>query len=626
MGDIEKQMATDELKYRKLTNDICSAADGSAITQNPTKMKGFMESFKPVPVSELNFTEKQAIVPDEKLQANGETCVKKNAGDIEINNAREKERTSLKNKWLESLEKRNKGKFGVSDTVNYASRKITATAEGSIILNKPLDKANNINSKEFEDLDISSKVETLKDFKDIKNDNIQNNSKPNEQKSDFKRSKQVIEDAASSNSNLPSASDTHEGRLSLRRGKMIPCPLCGAEYAIASNLQKHIDKDHSEGEEKSNKRKSRDKSEPVKKKKKLVNDEEEDLDNREQGLPSKETETKKSDNILESSRTSMMEVDLDNPVLPGDKDENSKLTEYEIFQKLQLKEPSKSGKKKVECKECGLFLPTNTIKRHLQKHEKNTLKAQNVEDTSITEKEEKEKKVPCTDCDKSFPANSIKKHMAKHKREKKVHNEESKDSNDLDRSGHEDFADERIPCTQCGKMLPKNAMKRHLMKHETISHESDTEKISTEKSEDDISQDTGEDEKQKVSRKKVTCVECGLQCASNVIKRHLEKHAKIKALDKSVTPNEIYAPIEITPTKEYWEYEKEKNGPKSTDGNENNEDKETGQNTQNSTNPSEYRERGDLQQRKSKDEKRERSRSRKGSVDKDPVHKAVKEL
>merc|ERR1711915_1029579 len=247
-------------------------------------------------------------------------------------------------------------------------------------------------------------------------------------------------------------------------------------------------------------------------------------------------------------------------------------------------------------------------------------------DTSITEKEEKEKKVPCTDCDKSFPANSIKKHMAKHKREKKVHNEESKDSNDLDRSGHEDFADERIPCTQCGKMLPKNAMKRHLMKHETISHESDTEKISTEKSEDDISQDTGEDEKQKVSRKKVTCVECGLQCASNVIKRHLEKHAKIKALDKSVTPNEIYAPIEITPTKEYWEYEKEKNGPKSTDGNENNEDKETGQNTQNSTNPSEYRERGDLQQRKSKDEKRERSRSRKGSVDKDPVHKAVKEL
>merc|ERR1711915_45024 len=128
------------------------------------------------------------------------------------------------------------------------------------------------------------------------------------------------------------------------------------------------------------------------------------------------------------------------------------------------------------------------------------------------------------------------------------------------------------------------------MKHETISHESDTEKISTEKSENDISQDTGEDKKQKVSRKKVTCVECGLQCAPNVIKRHLEKHAKIKALDKSVSSNEIYAPIEITPKKEYWEYEKEKNGPKSTDGNENNEDKETGQNTQNSTNPSEYRE------------------------------------
>ena len=37
----------------------------------------------------------------------------------------------------------------------------------------------------------------------------------------------------------------HDGRPSLRKGnKMIPCPICGAEYAIADNLQKHIDKDH----------------------------------------------------------------------------------------------------------------------------------------------------------------------------------------------------------------------------------------------------------------------------------------------------------------------------------------------------------------------------------------------
>ena len=26
--------------------------------------------------------------------------------------------------------------------------------------------------------------------------------------------------------------------------------------------------------------------------------------------------------------------------------------------------------------------------------------------------------------------------------------------------------DDRIPCVECGKMLPKNAMKRHMMKHE----------------------------------------------------------------------------------------------------------------------------------------------------------------
>ena len=26
--------------------------------------------------------------------------------------------------------------------------------------------------------------------------------------------------------------------------------------------------------------------------------------------------------------------------------------------------------------------------------------------------------------------------------------------------------DDRIPCAECGKMLPKNAMKRHMMKHE----------------------------------------------------------------------------------------------------------------------------------------------------------------
>merc|ERR1712037_384140 len=37
-----------------------------------------------------------------------------------------------------------------------------------------------------------------------------------------------------------------DAKPSLRRGKMIPCPLCGVEYALASNLEKHIDRDHRE--------------------------------------------------------------------------------------------------------------------------------------------------------------------------------------------------------------------------------------------------------------------------------------------------------------------------------------------------------------------------------------------
>ena len=63
-----------------------------------------------------------------------------------------------------------------------------------------------------------------------------------------------------------------------------------------------------------------------------------------------------------------------------------KLTEYEIFQKLQIKEQKAdrkrvsshaaavisgiNGVQQVECSECGLHIPTNTIKRHQQKHEK----------------------------------------------------------------------------------------------------------------------------------------------------------------------------------------------------------------------------------------------------------------
>merc|ERR1712002_20103 len=149
-------------------------------------------------------------------------------------------------------------------------------------------------------------------------------------------------------------------------------------------------------------------------------------------------------------------------------------------------------------------------------------------------------------------------HMAKHKREKKG-NESVIDNEISERTNQEkeEFSDERIPCQQCGKMLPKNAMKRHLMKHETVSRESDSEKNLGRKTVEENNIEEGDDEKPN-KRRKVTCVECGLQCAPNVIKRHLEKHAKMKSMEKSVTQNDIYAPIEITPTKEYWEYEKEK--------------------------------------------------------------------
>merc|ERR1712173_375579 len=116
--------------------------------------------------------------------------------------------------------------------------------------------------------------------------------------------------------------------------------------------------------------------------------------------------------------------------------------------------------------------------------------------------------------------------------------------------------------------LPKNAMKRHLMKHETVAQESDSEKNLERKEEDEKGTDEADDEKPN-KRKKVTCVECGLQCAPNVIKRHLEKHAKMKSTVKSVTQNEIYAPIEITPTKEYWEYEKEKGNKSEENSHEN---------------------------------------------------------
>ena len=82
--------------------------------------------------------------------------------------------------------------------------------------------------------------------------------------------------------------------------------------------------------------------------------------------------------------------------------------------------------------------------------------------------------VACPECGKQLPPNTLKRHIAKHKKTK----EQPKAPGTPDQVWtslqylqlhihFQGLADERIPCSQCEKMLPKNAMKRHLMKHET---------------------------------------------------------------------------------------------------------------------------------------------------------------
>jgi len=136
-------------------------------------------------------------------------------------------------------------------------------------------------------------------------------------------------------------------------------------------------------------------------------------------------------------------------------------------------------------------------------------------------KETADEKVPCTECDKIFPPNSIKKHMAKHKRDKK-NNESVKDKESSERNNqeNEEFSDERIPCQQCGKMLPKNAMKRHLMKHETVSQESDSERNVVRTTEEENSIEDGEDDKP--NKKLIFQTEKTLSSVPNCSKKKLE--------------------------------------------------------------------------------------------------------
>jgi len=335
-----------------------------------------------------------------------------------------------------------------------------------------------------------------------------------------------------------------DAKPSLRRGKMIPCPLCGVEYALASNLEKHIDRDHREEgreEEIRGRRKRRGTGGEVPKKRKRKEENEVPVGN----LTSEVEEA--SQPVLQSPEPTVEILEkVDETTFT--KEGEDKLTEYEIFQKLQMKE-QKTDRKRVECSECGLHIPTNTIKRHQQKHEKDrqreALLAENPNAFSVVEPKKKvitkkSKKVPCPECGAQLPPNTLKRHVAKHKKGK----EQAKATG---APVEQALSDERIPCTQCGKMLPKNAMKRHLMKHETTGQD-----------ETDGAAPEEKPEKAKVVRKKVACQECGLLCAANVMRRHLEKHRKAEAYAPIEITREAYAPIEITPTKEYWEMNEKK--------------------------------------------------------------------
>ena len=117
--------------------------------------------------------------------------------------------------------------------------------------------------------------------------------------------------------------------------------------------------------------------------------------------------------IVKKSKTEETEQSSTSPVLqakdsevPKEEESEDKLTEYEIFQKLQMKEQKADRKRvsrlcmknensvsttehicqicssQVECTECGLRIPTNTIKRHRQKHEKDAEKVKHCKENN----------------------------------------------------------------------------------------------------------------------------------------------------------------------------------------------------------------------------------------------------
>ena len=471
------------------------------------------------------------------------------------------ESANLKNKWLQSLEDRSKVKPPEpSPAVNKIQSEIAQMKnKESLIYNKAKLKA----YPETIVKTSSSLKETVSPTAHIEEEKI-TPPKPLKRK---KKAATFDDDEDEFPAKATRKSETqqsmnkdhqkeeyHDGRPSLRKGnKMIPCPICGAEYAIADNLQKHIDKDHfGETDRVFMKRvkpksesKEKEKAEPSRKKKKgsssltTFDDEEDEFlgDSR----PSLDTSTaeEKFDSLMASSSTAKKDKKVAIQEDQDEEEESTKLTEYEIFQKLQLKDSTKTEKKRVECSECGKMLPVNTIKRHLLKHEKDALMEKEGSEAAVAEAQVKSKPQPKPRGRKKN--NSGTRNRKQESKQLKKEEEVEKKSESI--KSHDDD-DERI---QCPLNLKKMIMKRHLMKPEadtedTVKHEK--------KVEENDETDGGKPPAAAKGRKKKTA------SSTNVAKRQIEKQTKTKK--KAMDDPEMYAPIEITPTKEYWEYEKEK--------------------------------------------------------------------
>ena len=477
------------------------------------------------------------------------------------------ESTNLKNKWLQSLEDRSKVKLPEpSPAVNKIQSEIAQMKnKESLIYNKaklkaypetPVKSSSGSSIKESVSPPLSQVDEKITPPEPSRRKKKAATINYDEDEVPAKAKRKNVTKTATADQDLEKE-EYHDGRPSLRKGnKMIPCPICGAEYAIADNLQKHIDKDHFGETDRvflkrvkpKSEAKEKEKFEPSRKKKKggssltAYDDEEEDEflgDSR----PSLDTSTaeEKFDSLMASSSSSKKDKKVEiKEDLDEEEEESTKLTEYEIFQKLQLKESSKTEKKRVECSECGKMLPVNTIKRHLLKHEKDALIEKEGLGEAVEEAPVKAKPPPKPrGRKKTNSGTKNKKQEPKHLKQE-VAVEEKKS---VAIKSHE-VDDERIPCPL---NLKKMIMKRHLMKPEGDAEENTKPEV---KVEDKDETDGAKPPAASKGRKKK------VSATPSVAKRQIEKQTKSKK--KTMDDPEMYAPIEITPTKEYWEYEKEK--------------------------------------------------------------------